>query len=109
MNTAIGVFEAFNPNMYGYTATPGTLQYWPEETGPTKLTAVGTMDFMKLKADYDAYTAAASTYNTDKDSYNTLKTAYNKALADEKTRKADVFKAAFDPPVTIPTRPCQPT
>jgi len=51
----------------------------------------------------------ANTYNTDKSAYETKKTAYNKALADEKARKADFFKAMFELAVEIPERPCQPT
>lgn len=101
----------FDPLMDGYTMSPGKVMWWPSEkvNGAVSTTAVTTMDFLKMKADYDGYTAAANTYNTAVTSYNTDKDAYNKALADEKTRKADFFKAMFDPAVVIPTRPCQPT
>lgn len=101
----------YSPDMDGYTMSPGKVMWWPSEkvNGAVSATAYTTMDFLKMKADYDAYTAVANTYNTAVTSYNTDKDAYNKALADEKTRKADFFKAMFDPAVVIPTRPCQPT
>lgn len=67
------------------------------------------MDFMKLKADYDAYSTQVSTYNTAKDDYNTKKDAYNKALSDEAARMKDFFKSIFEPATVIPERPCQPT
>ena len=100
----------YSPDADGYTLSPGKIAWWPSEkiNGAVSTTATTQMDFLKLKSEYDTYTAAANTYNTAVTTYNTNKDAYNKALTDEAARKADFFKAMFDPAVTIPERPCQP-
>lgn len=99
----------YNPDMDGFVASPGKVAWYPSEAGTQKKTAYSTMDFMQLKADYDAYNTQVSTYNTDKDEYNTKKDAYNKALSDEAARMKDFFKSIFEPAIVIPERPCQPT
>jgi len=67
------------------------------------------MDSAQLIGMLDATNASYTTYNSAKSTYDTAKTAYNTALTAEKARVADFFKAMFDPAVTIPARPCQPT
>lgn len=101
----------YSPDMDGYTMSPGKVMWWPSEKvfGAVSTTAYATMDFMQMNAEYTTYNNAAAVYNSAVTSYNTDKDAYNKALADEAARKADFFKAMFDPAVVIPTRPCQPT
>lgn len=101
----------FDPLTDGYTMSPGKVMWWPSEkiNSVVSTTATSTQDFMKMKAEYDAYTSTANTYNTALGTYNTNKDAYNKALTDEAARKADFFKSIFDPAVVIPERPCQPT
>lgn len=54
------------------------------------------------KAFNDFTNGKAKDYNTDKDDYN-------KKTADEKARRADIFKATFEPAIKIPKRPCPPT
>jgi len=103
----------YSPSMDGYTQSPGLVKWFPSagETvlGPNSAEAYTTMDFMAVKSMYDTYNGQKTTYESALSSYNTLKDAYNKALADETTRQADFFKATFEPAVTIPVRPCQPT
>jgi len=53
--------------------------------------------------------SAIEAFNNAANSYNGLKSTYEKALDDETARKADVFKAAFEPPIAVPTRPCPPS
>jgi hypothetical protein len=98
----------YDPTVYGYAATPGNIMWYPENTGAGKATATSKMDFWELDAQYKTAKAAVTSYEALVTSYNTAKTAYNKALADEKARKADFFKAMFEPAVVIPERPCQP-
>ena len=67
------------------------------------------MDTAQVIGMIDSTTASYTSYNSAKATYDTARTAYNTALAGEKARVADFFKAMFDPAVTIPARPCQPT
>jgi hypothetical protein len=71
--------------------------------------STANMDFLQLSAEYAAYTADTVTYNGLKTTYDAATVIYNKALADEKLRKDDFFKSMFEPAVSIPERPCQPT
>lgn len=48
-------------------------------------------------------------FNSKANAYNTAKDAYNKAVTEENARLKDIFKAAFDPKVVIPTRPDPPS
>lgn len=50
-----------------------------------------------------------SEYNTQLGNYNTAKNTYNDAANKEAERLKDFFKATFDPPITVPTRPCPPS
>lgn len=43
-----------------------------------------------------------------KDEYEGKKTLYNKALDLKEKRDDDFFKATFEPPIGMPTRPCPP-
>jgi hypothetical protein len=45
-------------------------------------TVTATMDFLQLKAEYDAYATVVSTYDGLKTTYESLRTIYNKALTD---------------------------
>lgn len=57
--------------------------------------------YAALSSEYASYDSAVATYNPLKDAYNT-------ALAAETARAADPLKAAFEPAVAIPERPCAP-
>jgi len=58
-------------------------------------------DKAAIKSLYDAFDGSKS-------SYDSLKTLYDQAITDEEARVADFFKATFDAPIAIPTRPCAP-
>lgn len=75
---------------------------FPNHTGMVD-SAVVEMIVAANKAAFDNYNNnAANPYNKDKETYN-------KALKDEKERQKDLFKAAFEPAIKIPKRPCAPT
>jgi hypothetical protein len=53
--------------------------------------------------------AVYNDYASKKTSYESLRTLYNDAATKESDRLKDFFKAMFEPPVSVPTRPCAPT
>jgi len=50
--------------------------------------------------------AEFTTYEGEKTTYNGLATTYNDAMTLETARAADFFKAMFEAPTVIPSRPC---
>jgi len=50
-----------------------------------------------------------NSYNSVKSSYDAKKKTYNDAITAEQERVKDFFKATFEPKISIPTRPEQPT
>lgn len=68
----------------------------------------GTVTDYVLQKQLSVYNSVVTTYATAKTGYDALKTSYNSALTTEETRVGDFFKAAFEPAVAIPTRPCPP-
>jgi len=88
----------------------GPFQYYAPSTGSPYLGVTTTsVDSKVLMNQLNAKIAENTTYNSAKSTYDTDRTAYNTALSNEKTRAADFFKSIFEAPITIPTRPCQPT
>jgi hypothetical protein len=47
-------------------------------------------------------------FNSAVSTYNPLREAYDSATTSENERIADALKAAFEPMITIPERPCAP-
>ena len=45
-------------------------------------------------------------YSNEKTIYEGKKSRYNKALLASEAREADFFKALFEQPIGMPTRPC---
>lgn len=64
---------------------------------------------MQVMSLYNMYSSQVSSYNTANNSYETLRKTYDEALTKETARLADALKAAFDPKIAVPTRPCSPT
>lgn len=87
----------------------GTLNYFPGMTGDYKDSQTSTIDQMQLQSMYDMYNSQVNTFNSDNSSYETLRKTYDEALTAENARLADALKAAFDPVIAVPTRPCSPT
>jgi len=87
----------------------GTLNYFPGKTGDLKDTQTSTMDQTQLQSMYDMYNSQVNTFNSANSSYETLRKTYDEALTAENARLADALKAAFDPKIAVPTRPCSPT
>lgn len=87
----------------------GTLNYFPGMTGDYKDTQTTTMDQLQLQSMYNMYNSQVSTFNSANSSYETLRKTYDEALTAENARLADALKAAFDPKIAVPTRPCSPT
>lgn len=52
---------------------------------------------------------AFDSYNSNVSSYDGKRKTYDDAIQADKDLKADALKAAFDPPIQIPTRPCPPS
>jgi len=97
-----------DPSTY-VAGTIGTLMYYPGAAGDYKETQAVTIDQMQLMSMYNMYSSQVSSYNTANNSYETLRKTYDEALTKETARLADALKAAFDPKIAVPTRPCSPT
>lgn len=54
------------------------------------------------EAVYSEFRGAVGKYDGERGTYDT-------AVKDEKARLADFFKAGFDAPIKVPSRPCPPT
>jgi len=97
-----------DPSTY-VAGTIGTLMYYPGAAGDYKETQAVTIDQMQLMSMYNMYSSQVSSYNTANNSYETLRKTYDEALTKETARLEDALKAAFDPKIAVPTRPCSPT
>merc|ERR1711957_228710 len=104
----VPVASYIDPGLY-VAGTIGPLMYYPGAAGDYKETQAVTIDQMQLMSMYDMYSSQVSSYNTDNNSYETLRKTYDEALTKETARLADALKAAFDPKIAVPTRPCSPT
>jgi hypothetical protein len=96
-----------DPTNY-WPGTLGALTFYTGQAGPFKQSQVGAIDQALLQSMYksrndlnSAYSTALTTFNTDRDNFNS-------ANKDENTRKADFFKALFEPAIVVPSRPCPP-
>ena len=58
---------------------------------------------------YDMTSKSNDMFNSDNGAYEKLRTVYEDAKTAETARLADALKAAFDPVIAIPSRPCAPT
>lgn len=97
-----------------YMQVPGSIGNLAYYVGQESSQLVGqkvsnTMDSGSLLANYAALNTAYNSYNTVKGTYDTKVTTYNDAVTKETARTADFFKAAFEPAVAVPERPCPPT
>lgn len=97
-----------DPEAY-YPGSIGEVAYFPALEGPSKTTQVIAVDasvildrFAFVSSVFNDYSGKLTTFNGDK-------TTYDDAAQKEADRRADFFKAMFDPPVTVPTKPCPPT
>jgi len=66
------------------------------------------MNQYNIASMYSQINGVYSAYNSAVAAYNPLREAYDSALDAETARLADALKAAFDPMITIPERPCAP-
>jgi hypothetical protein len=57
---------------------------------------------------YNQIVGVNNAYNSAVATYNPLREAYDSAMTAENERLADALKAAFDPIIVIPERPCAP-
>lgn len=87
----------------------GEVAWLPQDDTPLKTTGYNYIPSGAVLLTYDALASNYASYNALVNTYNPLKDAYNTALAAETARLADPLKAAFEPAVTIPERPCPPT
>lgn len=87
----------------------GTAKFFPGVAGDAKETQVIDIDAGVLRWMEDMKRAEYNSYNSVKGTYDGKRKTYDDALTAEETRQADVFKAAFDPALSIPERPCPPT
>lgn len=97
---------------YNSANVPGSIGdaiYFPGFDGPFKLTQTKTIDTAVLFKLYTMKTAEYNAYEALRTTYETSRTAYNKAIENEKARRADFFKSILETPLTIPARPCPPT
>jgi hypothetical protein len=58
---------------------------------------------------YDMTTKTNDMFNNDNGAYEKLRTVYEDAKTMETARLADALKAAFEPVIAIPSRPCAPS
>ena len=67
-----------------------------------------TMDSMQVMAMYGMKSGDNDSYNNLNGDYEKLRTSYDDATTAETERLADALKAAFEPTISIPSRPCAP-
>lgn len=92
-----------------WAGSRGTAAYYSKKTGVFKETQISTIESGALIAAVNAKKDENSKYESVKSTYESDKTKYNDAVTKENDRLKDIFKAAFDPAVTIPTRPTSPS
>lgn len=119
-NAAVPAAADLTTNAYPITKRGNSITQYPGSMGTAsfypgvgifadKLDSVQMVDSGVLLNIAQSRKSAIDAFNNAANSYNGLKTTYEKALDDETARKADVFKAAFEPPIAVPTRPCPPS
>jgi len=96
-----------DPNL-SLPGTIGSVTYYPGYAGDAKEVQMTTMDSMQVQSMYDTKTAENAAFNSLNSAYEGKRTTYDDALTAETTRLADALKAAFEPMISIPTRPCAP-
>lgn len=87
----------------------GKAIYYPNSTGQWSDAQTIAHDSSVLLDRFSFVSDIYNNYNTQLSTYNGLKTTYNDAATKESERLKDFFKATFDPPVLVPTRPCAPS
>jgi hypothetical protein len=92
-----------------WPGTLGTLIFYTGQTGPFKQSQKGTIDQGLLESMYAQRRAAFADFNGKIGKFNTDRDNFNTANKNEKARKADFFKATFEPAIVVPSRPCPPT
>jgi hypothetical protein len=92
-----------------FPGTIGAVKYFPGMAGDAKEVQIMSMDYMQLKSMYDMTTKVNDQFNSDNGAYEKLRTVYEDDKTAETARLADALKAAFDPVIAIPSRPCAPT
>lgn len=108
-NVGLSSFAFTDYNSANVPGSIGNAIYYPGFTGPFKESQTMTVDTAVLFKLYDMKTAEYNAYEALRTTYETSKEAYNKAITNEKARRADFFKSFIDSPLTIPARPCPPT
>ena len=92
-----------------FPGTIGAVKYFPGMEGDAKEVQMMSMDQMQMKSMYDMTTKSNDQFNSDNGAYEKLRTVYEDAKTAETARLADALKAAFEPVIAIPSRPCAPT
>lgn len=91
-----------------WSGSIGKASYYPQKTGPFKDTAIASIESGAIINSVNYKVDENNKYNSVKSTYESDKTKYNDAVTKENDRLKDIFKAAFDPAVSIPTRPSSP-
>jgi len=86
----------------------GAVTYYPGYEGDAKEVQTTTLDSEQVMAGYAMKKADNDAYNTLNGDYEKMRTSYDDASTAETARLADALKAAFEPKISIPTRPCAP-
>lgn len=103
------VVNSYNKVSDYVAGSVGTAAFYPKQAGPYSDTQILNVDSLFLVKSVDVKKAENSKYDGIKNDYNGKRTAYDDAVTKENERLKDIFKAAFDPKVPIPTRPVAPT
>lgn len=92
-----------------WAGSRGTAYYYSKKAGVWSDTQISSIESGALIASVNYKKDENSKYESVKTTYESDKTKYNDAVTKENDRLKDIFKAAFDPAVTIPTRPTSPS
>merc|ERR1719265_579595 len=84
------------------------MQWHNSAAGVYSATSTSKIDSGINMKDKAEITTLYNNFNSSKTSYESLRNLYDQAITDEEARLADFFKATFDAPIAIPTRPCKP-
>jgi hypothetical protein len=102
----IGVTEK-DPST-SWAGSRGKAAYYSRKGGVFSDTQISSIESGAIINSVNYKTDENNKYNAVKATYDSDKTKYNDAVTKENDRLKDIFKAAFDPAVTIPTRPNNP-
>lgn len=97
-----------NPAL-NWAGSVGPASYYSKKTGVFSDTQISSIDSGAIINSVNYKVDENNKYNSVKTTYDSDKTKYNDAVTKENDRLKDIFKAAFDPAVTIPTRPVSPS